>query len=58
MSIKNLIEVDDGIDIQEQRHLIEITNTMARALTNDEFLEIVKIYNNAITRCLSKKTNK
>lgn len=58
MSIKNLIEVDDGIDIQEQRHLIEITNTMDRALTNDEFLAIVKIYNQAITRCLSKNTKK
>lgn len=55
MKDNDLIEITDGIGVCEQRQLMEITKTMARALTNDEFIKIISIYNDAIERVLSKQ---
>lgn len=49
------IPITNGIGIQEQRHLLEITSYMAAALTEDEFLEIAKVYDKAINRLLKSE---
>lgn len=48
------IVINDGIGIKELRHLHELAN-MNRTLNNEEFLQIVSVYNKAINRLLEQQ---
>jgi len=50
MSDDKRIAIHDGIGIGEQRQLIELTRGLMAALTKEEFIQIVGVYNKAITR--------
>ena len=50
MNDDKYITIHDGISIVEQRQLIELTRGLMSALTKEEFLQIVRVYNKAINR--------
>ena len=51
---KNIIlEKENTLSIDKQRSLIELTNSLVRALNEEEFLQIVNIYNGTINRLVS-----
>lgn len=50
MNEDKYIPIHDGISIVEQRQLIELTRGLMSALTKEEFLQIVGVYNKAINR--------
>ncbi|MGL5243701.1 MAG: hypothetical protein ACRC7R_00805 [Sarcina sp.] len=56
MSEENFIKIENGIGVSQQRQLIEMTNTLARALTESEFLTIVKIYGSVTDRLLNQSS--
>lgn len=51
------IRINDGIGVSEQRQLIELTRGLMAALTKEEFMQIVAIYNKTINR-LTKQAEK
>lgn len=51
------IRINDGIGVNEQRQLIELTRGLMAALTKEEFMQIVAIYNKTINR-LTKQAEK
>lgn len=55
---EDLIIIKNGISVSQQRQLLDITNTLARALTETEFVEIVKIYGSVSDRLLKDLDNK
>lgn len=48
------IEITNTISIADQRNLLEITNNMVRAINEEEYVAILAIYHNAISRLLYK----
>lgn len=48
------IVINDGIGIKEIRHLMELS-TLNKALNNEEFLQIVSVYNKALNRLLKQQ---
>lgn len=50
----DMITIKNGIDIVQQRQLYEIAQTMNRALTVDEFFEIINVYEKAAKRVLKQ----
>lgn len=50
--------ITDTIGIVEQRHLLEISSELARALTKDEFTAIMIIYKKVIDRIVEQSNIK
>lgn len=55
MSREKMIHVENGISVPQQRQLLEVTQGLARALTEEEFITIIAFYNTVIDRLLSKE---
>ena len=51
---KEYIQVEDSLDVLEIRQLIEVTNTMAKAINREEFKKILVIYGQACERLLNE----
>lgn len=48
------IKIHDGIGIGEQKQLMNLTETLMEALTEEEFIQIVEVYNKAIGRLIDQ----
>lgn len=48
------IPVHEGLGVSQQRQLMELTRGLMAALTEDEFIQIVGVYNKAITRLIKQ----
>ena len=46
------IIIEDGLSVMQMRQLIEVTNTMVRAINEEEFRAIMNIYGKATDRLL------
>lgn len=46
------IYLENTISVVQIRHLLEVTNTLAKALTEDEFLFLMKFYGQVTDRIL------
>ena len=46
------IIIEDGLSVTQMRQLIEVTNTMVRAINEEEFRAIMSIYGKATDRLL------
>lgn len=55
---EELITIEDGLDVSQKRHLIEITNIMINAINEKEFMAICKIFGDAADRVLKNKKDK
>ena len=44
----------ETINIEEQRDLIETTKILCRALTNEDYIEIMKVYGKVLNRLMSE----
>jgi len=53
--LDKFIEIENGISVPQQRQLLEVTQSLARALTEKEFLTIINFYNKVIDRLLDKE---
>ena len=43
------------LTIEQRQHLINLTKSMSTLLTEDEFYKIIKIYDDAIIRCVNNQ---
>lgn len=51
MEEKDII-IKNSIGVGQQRQLLELTRELARALTEEEFLKIVSVYNSVVNRLI------
>ena len=51
-SEKMLVSQSETIGVPEIRNLMELTQTMGRVLTHDEYVEIASVYTKTIDRLL------
>lgn len=55
--MEGCITIENGISVSQQRQLIEMTRGLMKALTQDEFMQIVSVYKNVVDR-LSEEAKK
>lgn len=55
--MEGYITIENGISVYRQRQLIEMTRGLMKALTQDEFMQIVSVYKNVVDR-LSEEAKK
>ena len=55
--MEGYITIENGISVSQQRQLIEMTRGLMKALTQDEFMQIVSVYKNVVDR-LSEQAKK
>ena len=55
--MEGYITIENGISVSQQRQLIEMTRGLMKALTQDEFMQIVSVYKNVVDR-LSEEAKK
>ncbi|MDU4953880.1 MAG: hypothetical protein E6X21_16320 [Clostridium sp.] len=48
------IKINNELGVREQRHLIELTQGLMAALTHEEFIQIVTVYNGVINRLMKQ----
>lgn len=53
MEKENII-IKNSIGVSKQRQLIELTRELVRALTEEDFMKIVSVYNNVINRLIKQ----
>lgn len=51
MEEKDII-IKNSIGVGQQRQLLELTRELSRALTEEEFLKIVSVYNSVVNRLI------
>jgi len=51
---KMIVSKSETIGVMQIRQLLELTNTLKAALTQEEFLNIVSVYNGCIGRLLKE----
>lgn len=52
---EEMIPGNGELAVSEIRDLIQVTNTLARALTKDELIYIMQVYDRVITRLLASE---
>lgn len=55
--MEGYITIENGINIPQQRQLLEMTQGLMKALTEDEFIQIASVYKNVVDR-LSEEAKK
>lgn len=55
--MEGYITIENGINIPQQRQLLEMTQGLMKALTEDEFIQIASVYKNVVYR-LSEQAKK
>ena len=58
MSDDKYIPVHNGIGISQQKQLMDLTRVLMAALTENEFIQIVGVYNKAINRLAEQAKKK
>jgi hypothetical protein len=53
MEEKDII-IKNSIGVGQQRQLLELTRELVRALTEEEFLKIVSVYNSVVNRLIKQ----
>lgn len=53
MEKENII-IKDSIGVPQQRQLFELTRELVKALNQDEFIQIVSVYENVINRLVKQ----
>lgn len=53
MEEKDII-IKNSIGVGQQRQLLELTRELSRALTEEEFLKIVSVYNSVVNRLIKQ----
>ena len=55
MIMKKIKDYECELTIEQRQHLINLTKSMSTLLTEDEFYKIIKIYDDAIIRCVNNQ---
>ena len=51
---EEMIELKNNISVVQVRDLLEVTQTIGKALTEDEFLQVMSFYGNVANRLLKE----
>lgn len=51
---EEMIELKNNISVVQVRDLLEVTQTIGKALTEDEFLQVMSFYENVANRLLKE----